>query len=67
MKKTKLTQVSWQIVAMFAIAFVSVTVAYILSTMTPEQYYNVLQLIVSFFAGYVLGNFAPKTGDSQCQ
>jgi hypothetical protein len=37
---------------MFAIAFVSVTIVYILTSMSPEQYYTILQLIISFFAGF---------------
>jgi hypothetical protein len=52
---------------MFGIAFISVTTAYILTEMPPEQYYNTLQLIISFFAGYVLGSITQRTGDNKWQ
>jgi len=67
MKKAKLKDISWQAVVMFGIAFISVTTAYILTEMPPEQYYNTLQLIISFFAGYVLGSIAQRTGDNKWQ
>ena len=60
-KKLKLKEVTWQVVAMFAIAFASVTIAYILTEMPPEQYYTILQLIISFFAGYLISDVL-KTG-----
>ena len=49
----KLSEVTWQIVVMFVIAIVAVTTAYILTEMSPEQYFSLLQLILAFFAGYL--------------
>jgi phosphate starvation-inducible membrane PsiE len=67
MKKVKLEQISWQIVAMFIAALAAVTIAYVLTTMSPEQYYSILQLLLSFFAGYVFGGLVQKTGETKCQ
>ena len=67
MKKAKLDQPSWQAVVMFIGALAAVTTAYILTTMPPEQYYNILQLLLSFFAGYVLGGITQKAGETKCQ
>jgi len=65
-KKLKLKEVTWEVVAMFAIAFVSVTVAYVLTSMPPEQYYAILQLLVSFFAGYLTSQVvSAKTGEDR--
>jgi len=64
-KKVKLEQVSWQLVSMFGIAFISVTVAYILSTMSADQYYNIIQLLISFFAGYLTSQVTSARGEKQ--
>jgi F0F1-type ATP synthase membrane subunit a len=59
-KKLNLGEVTWQIVVMFVVAFTSVTVAFVLTNMTPEQYSSVIQLVLSFFAGFI----ASKVVDS---
>jgi hypothetical protein len=64
-KKFKLGEVTWQIVVMFVVAFTSVTVAFILTNMTPEQYSSVIQLVLSFFAGFIASKIVDKAGCSQ--
>lgn len=65
MKKAKLGQITWQLVTMFGIAFLSVTVAYILSTMPSDQYYNIIQLLISFFAGYLTSQVTSASGEKE--
>lgn len=67
MKKAKLDQPSWQAVVMFIGALAAATIAYVLTTMPPEQYYNIIQLLLSFFAGYVFGGLTQKGDDAKCQ
>jgi zinc transporter ZupT len=67
MKKVRLDQPSWQAVIMFLGALAAVTIAYVLTTMQPDQYYNLLQLLLSFFAGYVFGGLTQKGGEVKCQ
>ncbi len=60
--KQKLGEVAWQVVTMFAIAFIAITIAYILTEMPPEQYVALVQLVLSFFAGYVAGRVHGSPG-----
>ncbi len=59
-KAIKLAEVAWQVVVMFIVAFLSITVAYILSEMPPEQYATLVQLLLSFFAGYLTAKVADR-------
>jgi integral membrane sensor domain MASE1 len=52
-KKLSLREVTWQLVTMFLIAFVAVSIAYILTNMPPETYVTLVQLVIAFFAGYL--------------
>jgi hypothetical protein len=43
----------WDIVIMFAIAFVCLTIAYLFSTMTPAEFKDLLIVVFAFLAGLI--------------
>jgi hypothetical protein len=43
----------WDIVIMFAIAFVCLTIAYLFSTMTPTELKDLLIIVFAFLAGLI--------------
>jgi uncharacterized membrane protein len=53
-----LSEVTWQVVVMFIVAVTAITTAYILTEMSPEQYFTLLQLILAFFTGYLTGRIS---------
>jgi len=46
-------QYRWDIVIMFSIGFVCLTVAYIFSTMTPSEFKDILVTMFAFLAGMI--------------
>jgi len=43
----------WDVVIMFAIGFICITIAFIFSTMTPADYKDILVTLFSFLAGLI--------------
>jgi hypothetical protein len=46
-------QYRWDIVIMFSIGFVCLTVAYVFSTMTPAEFKDILVTMFAFLAGMI--------------
>jgi hypothetical protein len=52
-KPLKLGNYRWDIVIMFSIGFVCLTVAFIFSTMTPSEFKDILVTLFAFLAGMI--------------
>jgi hypothetical protein len=57
-KAISLNGYRWDIVIMFAIAFVCLTIAYLFSTMTPGEFKDILIVVFAFLAGLIGGRVA---------
>jgi hypothetical protein len=53
LKFDNLPQYRWDIVIMFSIGFVCLTVAYVFSTMTPSEFKDILVTMFAFLAGMI--------------
>jgi hypothetical protein len=57
-KAISLNGYRWDIVIMFAIAFICLTIAYLFSTMTPAELRDILVVVFAFLAGLIGGRVA---------
>jgi len=52
-KTVSFAEYRWDIVIMFTIAFVCLTIAYLFSTMTPAEFKDILIVVFAFLAGLI--------------
>ena len=52
-KAVSFAEYRWDIVIMFTVAFVCLTIAYLFSTMTPTEFKDILIVVFAFLAGLI--------------